>query len=260
MKPTLQDLKDLALGAGEILRAGFKQTNHIENKGEIDLVTETDRKSEAYLLEQITSRFPEHQIIAEESGQTAGNPDCNWYIDPLDGTTNFAHGLPIFSVSIAYAQEGELLLGVVYDPVRGELFSAQRGRGAYLGDRPIHTGSQTELSRSLLVTGFPYDRFTNPDNNLDHFNKFALRARGVRRLGSAALDLCFVAANRVDGFWEIRLESWDMAAGMLISREAGASVTTIDGTPDILTPPHSIVAANRVLHEKMLRVLALDAD
>ncbi len=260
MEPTLQDLKDLARGAGEILRAGFKTANHIQHKGEIDLVTETDQNSEAYLLERISARFPEHQIVAEESGGKSGNPGRKWYIDPLDGTTNFAHGLPIFSVSIAYAQDGDLHLAVIYDPIHDELFSAGRGQGAFLNDRPIAVSSQTELSKSVLVTGFPYDRFTNPDNNLDHFSRFALRVRGVRRLGSAALDLCFVAMGRVDGFWEIRLEPWDMAAGMLICREAGALVTRKDASPDVLTPPYSIVAANPKLHAKMLQVLALPSE
>ncbi|NIP19495.1 MAG: inositol monophosphatase, partial [Xanthomonadales bacterium] len=239
------------------LRAGFEQSNNIEHKGEIDLVTEVDEQSEAYLLEQISTRFPEHRIIAEETGQKDGDPDHTWYIDPLDGTTNFAHRLPIFSVSIAYAQRGEITLGVVYDPIRDELFSAQRGKGASLNGAPIHPTSQEDLSRSLLVTGFPYDRFTSPNNNLEHMNRFTLRAQGIRRLGSAALDLCSVACGRVDGYWEIKLEIWDLAAGILIAKEAGALVSKTDGRKDMLAPPLSILAANPALHPAMLAVLQM---
>ena len=257
MKPTLEDLKDLARGAGEILRAGFYQTNHIQHKGEIDLVTEIDQQSEAYLLGQISSRFPSHHIVAEETGHKSGDADHTWYIDPLDGTTNYAHRLPIFSVSIAYAHQAQVSLAVVYDPIRDEMFAAQRGQGATLNGAPIQPTSQTELSRSLLVTGFPYDRFTNPQNNLDHMKRFTLRAQGIRRLGSAALDLCFVACGRVDGYWEIKLEIWDLAAGLLIAREAGAIVTKTSGSPDMLNPPHTVLAANPGLHPAMLAVLHL---
>lgn len=257
MIPNLEDLITLARGAGEILRAGFTQSNHIQHKGEIDLVTEMDQRSEAYLLEAINRRFPTHQIIAEESGQKDGDPQHTWYIDPLDGTTNYAHGLPIFSVSIAYAHQGQVTLGVVYDPIRDELFAAGAGKGATLNATPIHPSRQAELSRSLLVTGFPYNRFTSPHNNLDHMRRFTLRAQGIRRLGSAALDLCYVACGRVDGYWEIKLEIWDLAAGLLIAREAGAVVCKTDANPDMLTPPFSVVAANPSLHPAILQVLQL---
>lgn len=257
MTPTLQDLQDLARGAGEILRAGFHNANHIQHKGAIDLVTEIDHQSERYLLEQISTRFPSHHIVAEETGQKQGDPDHTWYIDPLDGTTNFAHRLPIFSVSIAYAHQNQVTLGVVYDPIRDELFSADLGQGAALNGTPIRPTAQSELSRSLVVTGFPYDRFTNPENNLDHMRRFTLRVQGIRRLGSAALDLCYIASGRVDGYWEIKLEAWDLAAGALIAREAGALVSKIDGQLDLLTPPYSIVAANPALHPAMLEVLQL---
>ena len=257
MTPTLEDLKNLASGAGEILRAGFYHANHIQHKGEIDLVTEVDQQSEAFLLEQIGTRFPSHRIIAEETGQKNGDPDHTWYIDPLDGTTNYAHRLPIFSVSIAYAHQGTVTLGVVYDPIRDEMFSAASGMGADLNGTPIRTTNQAELSRSLLVTGFPYDRFTSPDNNLEHMNRFTLRAQGIRRLGSAALDLCSVACGRVDGYWEIKLEVWDLAAGILIAQEAGAVVTKTDGLPNMLTPPLSVLAANPALYPSMLEVLQL---
>ena len=260
MKPTLQDLTDLARSAGEILRAGLNQANHLEHKGEINIVTEVDKRSEDYILSEINAKFPGHHIIAEESGETAGDAAHTWYIDPLDGTTNFAHGLPIFSVSIAYAEAGEVILGVVYDPMRDELFTAEKGKGAAVNGTPLKVGTQEELSHCILVTGFPYDRFTNPVNNLDNFNRFALKAQGVRRLGSAALDLCYVAAGRVDGYWELRLYPWDMAAGLLIVQEAGGLITKFNGDTDILTPPHSIVAANPVLHAKMMHILAQQAS
>jgi myo-inositol-1(or 4)-monophosphatase len=248
----------MAHGAGEVLRAGFNRSNHVELKGTIDLVTEVDQQSETYLLEQINRQFPGHNIIAEESGQVENQSEHTWYIDPLDGTTNYAHGLPIFSVSIGYVFRGEVQLGVVYNPISDEMFSARRGKGAWLNEQPIHTGSQTELQRSLLVTGLPYDRFNNPDNNLDNIKRFALQVRGIRRLGSAALDLCFVAAGRVDGYWEIRLEAWDLAAGMLIAQEAGAIVTKRDGSNRMLEKPYSVVAANPDLHTELLRVLQSD--
>jgi myo-inositol-1(or 4)-monophosphatase len=248
----------MARGAGEILRAGFAHNNRVELKGVIDLITEVDQQSEEYLLAQIRQRFPDDNIVAEESGGVEKRSDYTWYIDPIDGTTNFAHGLPIFSVSIGYVDRGETRLGVVYNPISDEMFSAERGAGSWLNEDPIHTGSQTELEKSLLVTGLPYDRFTNPDNNLENVRRFALRSRGIRRLGSAALDLCFVAAGRVDGYWEIRLEPWDLAAGMLIAEEAGAVVTKRDGSGDMFNRPCSVVAANPGLHRAMLDLLAED--
>lgn len=261
MNPTLNDLIAFARGAGEILRAGYHQkSNHIQHKREIDLVTETDKASEAYLIRQITEKFPNHHILAEETGENGGDPAHTWYIDPLDGTTNFAHGLPIFSVSIAYAHQGTTTLGVVYDPLRDELFSAQLGQGAHLNGQPIHAAGQTDLKQSLMVTGFPYDRFTSPNNNLAHSKHFLMRVQGFRRLGSAALDLCNVAAGRVDGYWEVALEKWDLAAGALIAAEAGAAVSKLDGTPAILEPPINILAANPALHAEMLKVLALPED
>jgi myo-inositol-1(or 4)-monophosphatase len=256
MPPTLQDLKTLAYGAGRILRAGFNQPQEVHHKSEIDVVTETDHRSESYLLEQIRGRFQDDHIVAEESGENDGDRARAWFIDPLDGTTNFSHGLPVFSVSIGYAQDGEILLGVVYDPVRDELFSAERGRGAFLNDQPIQAAARAQLRESLVATGFPYDRFTSPVNNLVYFHEFALQVQGIRRLGSAALDLCYVAAGRFDAYWEFKMHSWDLAAGVLIAQEAGALVTTMDGFPEVLTPPYSVAAANPRLHEELLAVIA----
>lgn len=259
--PTLSDLVSLARAAGDIIlggfvrRPGFEDGPHVDYKGEIDLVTEMDRRSEAFLLGEINRRFPDHQIVAEESGSQAGDECCKWYIDPLDGTVNYAHGIPIFSVSLAFVENGVLRLGVVYDPVRDECFSAEQGGGATLNGEPIRVSACENLGQSLLVTGFPYDIRTNPQNNLDNYARFALRSQGVRRLGSAALDLCYVAAGRFDGFWEFRLSPWDIAAGGLIAREAGAMVTGIDGEPDFLEPPYSLIAANPVIHSHILNVI-----
>lgn len=255
MKPALKDLEALARGAGDILRASFGQQLRIEHKGVIDLVTDVDHRSEAYLLNEIRQRFPGHKIVAEESGESAGADGQIWYIDPLDGTVNYAHGLPIFSVSIGFAEAGRMRLGVVYDPLRDECFSAQAGFGAWLNGEPLRVSETTALDRGLLVTGFPYDIRTNPENNLDHYARFALRSQGVRRLGSAALDLCYVAAGRFDGYWEIRMNSWDIAAGGLIAEQAGARVTNLAGEADYISPPQSILAANPHLHPQMLAVL-----
>lgn len=255
MPPTLNEIENLAQKAGEILCAYFGQTLDIRYKGAIDLVTEADLASEKFLLNEIRKRFPDDVIVSEEEGALPGQPCCQWFIDPLDGTINFAHGLPIFSVSIAYAEDGELLSGVVYDPVRNEMFSAQKGLGAQCNGRPMRVSDRTELGNSLLVTGFSYDIRTNPVNNLDHFERFVKLTQGVRRLGSAALDLCYVACGRLDGFWEIALQPWDIAAGSLIAREAGATVTQTNGSAGLLVPPCSILAANPPLHRQMLAVL-----
>lgn len=255
MTPTLSDLEDLARRAGDILRLGFGQIHTIDFKGVINLVTEIDHQSEAFLIGEIRRRFPTHRVIAEESGGLSGQDCCLWYVDPLDGTVNYAHGVPIFTVSIAYAQDGEMQLGVVYDPMQDELYSAWRGEGAWLNGEPVRVSQVQTLDESLLVTGFPYDIRTNPENNLDNYVRFSLISQGVRRLGSAALDLCYVAAGRLDGFWELRLSGWDVAAGGLIAAEAGAIVTDIHGGPDYISPPQSILAAAPAIHPQMLRVL-----
>jgi myo-inositol-1(or 4)-monophosphatase len=179
----------------------------------------------------------------------------HWLIDPLDGTVNYAHGIPIFSVSLAYAFEGKVTLGVVFDPLRDELFAAERGRGAALNGRPLACSDATDLGRSLLVTGFPYDAWDTDQDNFANFVRFSKRSVGVRRLGSAALDLCYVAAGRFDGYWEMSLHSWDVAAAGLVAEEAGARVTNTADGPDYLSPPQSVVAANPSIHAEILRVL-----
>lgn len=254
-QPTLDDLLELARGAGAILRRGYEEHHTISYKSEIDLVTEIDRQSEDWLLGQIARRFPGHHVLAEETGGLDGDDGHLWFVDPLDGTVNYAHGVPIFCVSIAYAHHGELRLAAIYDPMRDECFAAEKGRGAFLNGRPIQVSGATDLNRSLLVTGFPYDIRTTAHNNLDNYARFALRSQGVRRLGAAALDLCYVAAGRFDGYWELSLKPWDVAAGALIAREAGARVTAADGSPDPLQPPCSVLAATPGIYNAMLTLL-----
>ena len=254
-KPNIQDVERLARDAGQILRAGYNKVHHVSYKGEIDLVTEVDAQSEDFLVKAIREEFPDHYILTEESGVIDGDDTHIWYIDPLDGTVNYAHGIPIFSVSIAYAYAGELQLAAVYDPMRDELFSAEKGKGATLNGERIQVSGTSELARSLLTTGFPYDMWHTADDNLASYGRFAKLTQGVRRLGSAALDLCYVGAGRFDGYWERILQPYDVAAGGLIAAEAGAKVTALDGSPDFLSKPPSVLAAPPVLHQKMQAVL-----
>jgi myo-inositol-1(or 4)-monophosphatase len=241
--------------AGALLREGQGRVLEVNHKGAIDLITEYDLRSEELLVEAIHEAYPGDAILAEEEGQLGEGEAC-WLIDPLDGTTNFAHGLPIFTVSIAWAVDLRPLLGVVYDPMRDELFHALRGGGAWMNGRRLRVSQESELENSLLVTGFPYDRRTNPENNLDHFAAFALCTRGVRRLGAASLDLANVAAGRFDGYWEVRLWPWDWAAGMLLVEEAGGRISRTDGGPDVFVQPTSMLASNGLIHAAMVRVLS----
>jgi myo-inositol-1(or 4)-monophosphatase len=256
MKPTLDFITTIAVNAGEILKNFAREDLNIAQKGYRDLVTQADHESERYLINAIQEAFPEHAIVAEESGEWAGVPDHQWFIDPLDGTLNYAHGVPFYSVSIGYAHEGEMQLGVVYDPVREELFSAEQGQGATLNGRPIQVAGFTELVDCMLVTGFPNEVENPPDDNVANFFRFNSQAQTVRRLGSAALDIVYVAAGRMDGFWEVDICQWDIAAGGLIVREAGGVVTDVYGSPDFLKTPPSMLCANPVIHAKMLAMLA----
>jgi myo-inositol-1(or 4)-monophosphatase len=255
VQPNLSDLERLAREAGAILRAGYSKEHVVNYKGVIDLVTEVDHQSEAFLLGEIKDKFPSHHIVAEESGVIQGNDEHSWFVDPLDGTVNYAHNIPIFCVSVAYASQGRLTLGAVYDPMRDEMFTAERGKGAFLNGRPLRVSVVTELQKSLLVTGFPYDAWNTRQDNFANFVHFAKLTQGVRRLGSAALDLCYVAAGRFDGFWEMSLKPWDVAAGGLICEEAGAQVTNVSGANDYLSSPQSVVAATPGIHAKMLQEL-----
>jgi myo-inositol-1(or 4)-monophosphatase len=255
MGPTLSDIEHLAREAGAILRAGYNKEHQVNYKGVIDLVTEVDHQSEAFLIGEIRNHFHDHHILAEESGIIQGSDEHIWYVDPLDGTVNYAHHIPIFCVSIAYVSRGALELGAVYDPMRDEMFCAERGKGAALNGKPLHVSTVMELQKSLLVTGFPYDAWNTKHDNFANFVHFAKRTQGVRRLGSAALDLCYVAAGRFDGFWELSLKPWDVAAGGLICREAGARVTNVDGHEDFISPPQSVVASAPGIHETLLQEL-----
>jgi len=255
MKPTLLDLEVLARQAGAILLSYYGRSLQVTHKGLLDLVTEVDHHSEAFLLGEIQRQYPGHRIISEETGGVPGSDGQVWYIDPLDGTVNYAHGIPIFAVSIGYAEKDEMQLGVVYDPMREECFSAERGQGAHLNGQLLHAAEAEDLDHSLLVTGFPYDIRSNPSNNLDHYAHLSLHSQGVRRLGSAALDLCYVAAGRFDGYWETALKIWDVAAGGLIAEEAGVRVTNMRGGTDYLASTLSIVAANPTIHALLLKEL-----
>jgi myo-inositol-1(or 4)-monophosphatase len=245
---------DLARQAGEIVRQGYGKALKVDRKGTIDLVTDVDLRAEEFLVDSIHTAFPQDSILAEE-GDRIEEGELWWLVDPLDGTTNFAHGLPLFSVSIACMVNGEPQIGVVFDPLREELFHAFSGEGAWLNGNRLSVSNTQELESSLLVTGFPYDIRTNPDNNLDNYTAFALISQGVRRLGSAALDLCYVAAGRLDGYWELRLNPWDWAAGVLLVREAGGTVTTFKGDNKVLNGDETLVASNGQIHQQMMQVL-----
>jgi len=249
-----------ARDAGRVLAERFGRKIEISNKSEIDLVTESDLASERLIIDRIKTYYPRHAILAEESG--ASEPvdrespsDWRWIIDPLDGTTNYAHGYPCFCVSIGLECKGRMELGVVYDPMRDEMFTAERGQGAALNGRRIRVSPTPTLASALLCTGFPYD-VRERSEFARHFANFIMAAQGVRRDGAAALDLAYVAAGRFDGFWEEGLKPWDVAAGSLIIEEAGGRVSNyVDGPMNIFTPP--ILASNGLIHEAMMRVLAL---
>ncbi|MDF0674084.1 MAG: inositol monophosphatase family protein [Nitrospira sp.] len=235
----------------EYAAAGF----HIEYKNPINLVTDADHAAEQCVIDRLKALFPAHRFLAEEQGRLEETQSPYlWIIDPLDGTTNFAHGYPAYCVSIGLEYEGRCVLGAIFDPSRNELFTAIEHRGARLNGRPIHVSRTMTLDRSLLVTGFAYDIRETPRNNLDHFSSFALKAQGLRRTGSAALDLCYVAAGRFDGFWEVRLNPWDMAAGSVIVREAGGRLSNFSGK-DLSIYGQELVATNGQIHEAMLAVL-----
>ena len=251
--------------AGKILADKFGRALQVSNKGDIDLVTEADLAAERLIVERIRSYHPRHRILTEESGDVAeaagvrheGQGEWKWIIDPLDGTTNYAHGYPVFCVSIALEHEGRVVVGVVYDPTRDELFAAERGEGATLNGRRVRVSGTDELNRALICTGFPYDVRTRTDF-ARHFRDFIMKAQSVRRDGAAALDLAYVAAGRFDGFYEEDLRPWDVAAGVLLVEEAGGRVTHYDGSPfHIYQPP--IAASNGLVHDAMLGVLQAEA-
>ena len=243
---------EAALEAGEILVSEFSRPVQISYKGDVDLVTQADRRSEEAVVSRLRTHFPKHAIVAEEGGGFETSSPFRWFIDPLDGTTNFAHGYPCFAVSIGLEEAGELIVGVIYQPITRELFTSAKGEGAYLNRKRIQVSKIDRLATSLLVTGFPsVKRMQNP--NIHYYWDFTLRSHGVRRDGSAAMDLASVACGRFEGFWEFGLHPWDTAAGTLLVREAGGMVTTFSGEP-YRPGDRESVATNGRIHEEMLRL------
>ncbi len=258
--PPPADPRFLAAAVEAVIRAGEMQMARlgsgirVEKKGDIDLVTDVDLDVERMFRALVAERFPDHAVLAEEMGETGSGARHRWVFDPLDGTTNYAHGLPIFCASLALEIDGQAEVGAVYDPNRRELFTAERGIGAWLNGRPLRVSSTAALHDALLVTGFPYDVRDTLDEVMELFGAFVVRARAVRRLGSAAIDLCWVAAGRMDGFWEDRLHPWDTMAGALIVQESGGRVTALDGSSWMPAAGH-IVASNGHVHDEMLAVV-----
>jgi len=241
-------------GAAEILRF-FNNDFKISNKeGVNNLVTEADHAAEKAIIEVIKTAFPGHQILSEEVGEIAQDSDYKWIIDPIDGTVNFAHGIPLNCVSIGIEYKGEIVMAAVYNPTKNEFYFAEKGKGATLNDKPIHVSNETETIKALLVTGFPYTYINMPNGPLEIFERFIRKGVPVRRLGSAAIDLCWVAAGRVDGFYEHKLEPWDSAAGYLIVEEAGGKVTDLEGNK-FSVYQHRLLATNGKIHDEMIAVI-----
>jgi myo-inositol-1(or 4)-monophosphatase len=251
----------LALAAGAVQRESYETAHEISTKSAaVDLVTEVDRRCEALIVEALHRERPDDAILAEEgSNRERASARWRWVIDPLDGTVNYAHGYPRFCVSIGVEEGGARTVGVVYDPLMNELYHAVRGSGAFRNDRPIAVSRESDLARSLFATGFAYDVHRSHEDNLDHFGRFVKNARAVRRDGSAALDLCYVACGRLDGYWELKLHPWDLSAGSLIVEEAGGRVSDLAGKP-LSVEGRSVVSSNGNVHEAMLRLLASGAS
>jgi len=255
MEHYLETAVKAAREAGELQRDKFCSSHRIDYKGEKNLVTEVDRASEDLIIRALRTACPGCDVLAEESGLASTGSSLRWIVDPLDGTTNYAHGFPWFAVSIALEVEGAVRLGVVYHPMMNELFTAQSGGGAWLNGRRITVSQRRPLKKCLLATGFPYDRTRSNENNFRNFEEFQLAARAVRRAGAAALDLAYVAVGRLDGYWECKLNPWDVAAGRLLVEEAGGTVTNFRGEPYLLND-HRILASNGLVHHEMVEILA----
>lgn len=251
----LNDIIQISKEAGELVRNAFGKSHSVEFKtNELNLVTETDKASEKLITDSIKKKYPSHGILAEEGSEANRNAEYLWVVDPLDGTTNFAHGLPIFAVSIGVQKNGETIAGVVYDVMRDVIYSAEKGNGSFENGRKIFVSKNENLGHSVLVTGFPYNIKENPDKASERFVAFLKQARAIRRLGSAAIDFCYVANGVFDGFWEVSLHPWDICAGKLIVEEAGGVVTDFDGDKiDIYSK--RILATNSLVHKKMINVL-----
>ena len=250
MPSYLETSVEIAREAGALLSKYFERRVTFELKGEHDLVTEADRASEQLVIERLSSHFPSHSIVAEEGGGHIGSSEYCWYVDPLDGTTNFAHGFPMYNITMALEQSGELIAGVIFDPEHNELFTAERGSGAYLNNRRIRVSKVNRLENTLVATGFP-SRKSHENVNIHFYYQLAMLTHGVRRAGSAALDLAYVASGRLDGFWEFGLNPWDMAAGILLITEAGGKCSDMKGGPVTLRGPH-LVADNGLVHQQIL--------
>jgi myo-inositol-1(or 4)-monophosphatase len=259
MREYLETAISAARVAGELQRQRLWLEHDIAFKGESDLVTEVDRGCEELIVGAIMERYPDHDILAEENVYTPRKSSHRWIIDPLDGTTNYAHGFPWFAVSIALEIEGEVRIGVVLHTMMNELFTAVRGEGAFLNGERIHVSSRSPLKSALLATGFPYDKSSDNENNFANFERFQIKARAVRRAGSAALDLAYVAAGRFDGYWECKLKPWDVAAGFLIVEEAGGRVTDHGGNPYSIRY-HRILASNGLIHGAMTALLGVGGN
>ncbi len=254
----MENFKDFAIEitreAGVFLRSKLNSVHTIDYQGDINLVTEVDTISEEMITTKINHQFPDHDILAEESTYASKGSDFKWIIDPLDGTTNFTHGYPVFCVSIALQKLNEIILGIIYNPMLEEMFEAEKGKGAFLNGKKIQVSNTMRIAKGLVATGFPYDIRENAQNNLNYFNEMIMNARAIRRAGSAALDLSYVAAGRFDGFWELKLNPWDTAAGWLIVEEAGGVVTDMKGDDYYLESP-VILASNGRIHEEMMDIL-----
>lgn len=245
---------EAAQKAGKMLRDNINKSVEIFFKGSVDLVTNFDNQSQRMIFAHLSTRFPDHDFLAEEGLNEEKGAEFRWIIDPLDGTTNYAHHFPIFCVTLALERKGKIVLGVVYDPMREELFSAVIGEGAFLNAKEIRVSSVDDLDKSLIATGFPYDVRVSNVNNIKHFNNFMTRVQAVRRCGSAALDLCYVACGRFDGFWELKLKPWDTAAGALIVQEAGGKVSDFKNN-EFSNFGIEILATNGLIHQQMVDVL-----
>lgn len=253
----LKAAKEAAQKAGRFLKESIDNTKEIIFKGSVDLVTNLDNQSQSMIFKYLSDSFPDHDFLAEEGLSEERGAEFRWIIDPLDGTTNYAHKFPVFTVSIALERKSEVVLGVIYDPMREEMFTALRGEGAFLNERKIKVSSVDDLDKSLVATGFPYDLRVSDVNNINHFKNFVTRVQAIRRCGSAAMDLCYVACGRFDGFWELKLQPWDMAAGALIVEEAAGQISDFLGRGFSI---HSaeILASNGLIHGQMIDVLQLE--
>ena len=252
LPPYLEICTDIAREAGALLAGYFERRVAFELKGDFDLVTEADRASEKLIVERLRGAFPTHSIVAEEGGGHDGDSGYRWYVDPLDGTTNFAHGFPVFNVTLALEYNGELVCGVVFDPTRQEVFQAESGAGAFLNGEPIHVSRNARISDALVATGFP-SRKRHQNVNVHFYYQLAMLSHGVRRAGSAAIDLAYVACGRLDAFWEFALNPWDIAAGILLVREAGGTCSDMHGAPADVRGPH-LLADNGHIHPEMVRL------